>query len=235
MIVVDGVNTELNNEDFEQQIIDDALVTDKNCVHELSKRVDATSQFFIVIHGGSNLSRSLNLWQRESKRTKADKTLRVHFTGEDGIDREAMAKEFLAKVITDMGNSIFPDGSPVDSTYNVQKGYFQSCGEIVAVSLAQGGPPPCFLHECVYKTMVQPCIDFKNLDDNDITPVETTYVENVVRDVRGNSSVIIEHGYTGNIDQEHISDIRRSILVSIVSKRQLYLNQFMKGNVETKS
>ena len=90
-------------------------------MHELSKRVDATSQFFIVIRRGSSLSRSLNLWQRESKRTKADKTLRVHFTGEDGMDRGVMAKEFLAKVITDMGNSIFPDGSPVDSTYNVHK------------------------------------------------------------------------------------------------------------------
>jgi hypothetical protein len=52
-----------------------------------------------------------------------------------------MAKEVLQNVITDMGNSIFPDGSPVDSTHNVQKGYFQSCGEVVAVSLAQGGPP----------------------------------------------------------------------------------------------
>jgi hypothetical protein len=94
-----------------------------------------------VARRGSNLSRCLNLWQRESKRNKADKTLRVHFTGEDGIDRGAMAKEFLQNAITDMGNSIFPDGSPVDSTHNVQKGYFQSCGEVVAVSLAQGGPP----------------------------------------------------------------------------------------------
>ena len=140
-----------------------------------------------------------------------------------------MAKEFLQNVITDMGNSIFPDGSPVDSTHNVQKGYFQSCGEVIAISLAQGGPPPCFLHECVYRTMVDANTDFMSLDDNDITPAEKIHLENVVNDLRSNSSAIIEHGYTGKIDQEHIGDIRRSIAVSIVSKRQLYLSQFMKG------
>jgi hypothetical protein len=175
----------------EQAIADD--VTDKNCINELSKRVDTTSQFFIVVRRGSSLSRCLSLWQHESKRTEADKTLRVHFTGEDGIDSGAMAKEFLAKAITEMANSIFPAGSPVDSTYNVQKGYFQSCGEIVAVSLTQGGPPPCFLNECVYKTMVSPCADFKTLDDKDITHAETMYVDNVLSGVHGNSSTIIDH------------------------------------------
>ena len=51
----------------------------------------------------------------------------------------------------------------------------------------------------------------------------------VVSDDRGNASTIIDHGYTNNADQEHISDIRSSIILSIGSKRQLYLNQFMKG------
>ena len=99
--------------------------------------------------------------------------------------------------------------------------------DTVAVSLAQRGQPPCFSHQCVYKIMVVPCIDFKSLDDDDITPAETMYVDNVVSDVRGNASTIIDHGYTNKVDQEHISDIRSSIIVSIVNKRQLYLNRFM--------
>ncbi|CAB4008203.1 Hypothetical predicted protein [Paramuricea clavata] len=140
-----------------------------------------------------------------------------------------MAKEFLQNVITDMGNSIFPDGSPVDSTHNVQKGYFQSCGDVVAISLAQGSPPPCFLHECVYRTMVDANTDFMSFDDNDITPAEKIHLENVVSDLHSNSLAIIEHRYMGKIDQEHNGDIRRSIVVSTVSKRQLYLSQFMKG------
>ncbi|XP_028395679.1 uncharacterized protein LOC114519707 [Dendronephthya gigantea] len=231
VVVIDNNNTQLKTDDLEQEVINNTVLTDRNCIEELRKRVDSiTGQFFIVARRGSNLSRCLNLWQRESKRTKADKTLRVHFTGEDGIDSGAMAKEFLAKVISDIGNSIFPAGSPVDSTHNVQNGYFQTCGEIVAVSLAQGGPPPCFLHECVYKTMVNPKLDLKNLDETDITPEEKIYLDNLVMgDVAKKSSDIIEHGYTGKIDQDHINDIRRSIVVSIVSKRQLYLGEFMKG------
>ena len=51
-----------------------------------------------------------------------------------------------------------------DSTYNVQKGYFQSCGEIAAESLAQGGPSPCVLQGCVYESMVNPETDFKSLN-----------------------------------------------------------------------
>ena len=41
-------NTRLNVDDFETQIINDALITDKDCIKELNKRVDATGQFFIV-------------------------------------------------------------------------------------------------------------------------------------------------------------------------------------------
>ena len=78
-------------------------------------------------------------------RTRPDKVLRVHFTGEDGLDSGAMAKEFLAKAIVGMRSIMLPSGSPVDSTYNVRKGYFQSRGETAAVSLTQGGPSPCVL------------------------------------------------------------------------------------------
>ena len=74
-------------------------------------------------------------------------------TGEDGIDSGAMSKEFLAQAILDMGNTMFAGGTPVNSTYNVQNGYYQSCREIVSVSLAQGGPPSCFLDECVYNML----------------------------------------------------------------------------------
>ena len=63
-------NTQLNVDDFETQIINDALITDKDCIKELNKRVDATGQFFIVARRGSNLSRNLNLNQNAIKLTK---------------------------------------------------------------------------------------------------------------------------------------------------------------------
>ena len=129
--------------------------------------------------------------------TRPDKVLRVHFTGEVGIDSGAMAKEILARPTADMGNIMFPSGSPVDSTYNVQKGYFQSCGEIAAVSLAQGGPSPCVLQGCVYESMVNPETDFKSLNVEHITAEEKTMLKNIQHDSDNHRDTIVDHGYTG--------------------------------------
>lgn len=225
VVVIDESGSTLTDDNDVQQQVTKNI----NFLEELSKRVDTTDQFFLVARRGANLLRCLNLWQRVSKRTSANKTLRVHFTGEDGIDSGAMANEFLTKVITDMRNTIFRSGTPVDSTNNVQNGHFSTCGEIAAVSLSQGGPPPCFFHECAYEQMVNPKKDLKHLDDNDITPGEKVNLDNIISDLINNRSTIIDHGYTGKIDQEHISDIRRSVIVSLVTKRQLYLSEFMKG------
>ena len=116
----------------------------------------------------------------------------------------------------------------MDSTYNVQKGYFQSCGEIAAVSLAQGGPSPCVLQGCVYDSMVNPESDFKSLNLEHITP-EKRMLENIHNDLDNHRDTIVDHGYTGVIDQEHLSDITGSILISLVTRRQLYLSEFMRG------
>ena len=77
--------------------------------------------------------------------------------------------------------------------------------------------------------MVNPKKDLKHLHDNDITPGEKVNLDNIISDLINNRSTVIDHGYTGKIDQEHISDIRRSVIVSLVTKRQLYLSEFMKG------
>lgn len=208
----------------------ETILTDHvSVIKELSTRVDNTGQFFMVVRRASSFTRRLNLWQRESKRTSPEKCLRVHFTGEDGIDSGAMSKEFLAQAVLDMGNIMFAGGAPVNSTYNVQNGYFQSCGEIVAVSLAQGGPPPCFLEECVYDTLVNPETDLNNLNEKHITPEERKMLESIQNDLASNYDTIVDHGYTGKIDQEHIGEISGSILISVVTKRQVYLKEFMRG------
>jgi len=208
------------DKDAEQSVKQPAteqILTDHvSVVKELSKRVDNTGQFFMVVRRACNFTRRLNLWQHESKQTSPEKSLRVHFTG--GIDSGAMSKEFLAQAILDMGNIMFPGGTPVNSTYNVQNGYFQSCGEIVAVSLAQGGPPPCFLEECVYDTMVNLESDFTNLNEMHITPQEKKMLENIRSDLDNHNDTIVDHGYTGKIDQEHISDIMGSNMISLITK-----------------
>ena len=202
-----------------EQSTSETILTDHvSVVKKLNTRVDNTGQFFIVVRRASSFTRRLNLWQRESKQTSPEKCLRVHFTGEDGIDSGAMSKEFLAQAILDMGNIMFAGGTPVDSTYNVQNGYFQSCGQIVAVSLAQGGPPPCFLEECVYDTLVNPETDLNNLNEKHITPGGRKMLESIQNDLGSNYDNIVDHGYTGKIDQEHIGEISGSILISVVTK-----------------
>ena len=199
-------HSQVEQEKGAEQSISGQLTTEKilsdhvSVVKELSNRVDDTGQFFIVVRRASNFTRRLNLWQRESKRTSPGKCLRVHFTGKDGIDSGAMSKEFLAQAILDMGNIMFAGGTPVNSTYNIQNGYFQSCGEIAAVSLAQGGPPPCFLDACVYDTLVSPETDFNNLNEKHITPEEM--LDSIQNDLGSHSDTIVDHGYTGQIDQE---------------------------------
>ena len=82
-------------------------------------------------------------------------------------------------------------------TYLLTKGYFQSCGEIAAVSLAQGGPSPCVLQGCVYESMVNPETDFKSLNVEHITAEEKTMLENIQHDSDNHRDTIVDHGYTG--------------------------------------
>ena len=105
----------------------------------------------------------------------------MHFNGEASFDTGAMPQEFSAEVISAMGKEMFPNGSPADSTYHVQNGNFRTCGEVVAVSLAQGGPPPCFLEQCSYEAMTK-SVDMTNIQDTDLTTKE----QQLLKDVREN-------------------------------------------------
>lgn len=95
------------------------------------------------------LARILNLWGYEAKRQGGHHEIRVKFLGEDGIDSEALTKEFFTEVIPAIGITLFSNGSPIDSTYHIQHGNLRAVGEIVANSLAQGGLPPCSLDEII--------------------------------------------------------------------------------------
>ena len=84
----------------------------------------------------------ISLRQRESKRKSPENVIRVKYLGEAGIDSGALAREFFTGIIPQIGNSLFPRGTAVDSTLYVRNETFRTAGEIVAASLAQNGPPP---------------------------------------------------------------------------------------------
>lgn len=54
-------------------------------------------------------------------------------------------------------------------------------------------------------------------------------LHSIQNDLGSHSDTIVDHGYTGQIDQEHIRDITGSILIGLITKRQVYLKEFMKG------
>lgn len=186
---------------------------------------------YIVVRRKAQLERKLNLWQRATNKVSPEHVLRVKFIGEDGIDTGALAKEFLTETISDITNKFFPDGSPSHSTNDIQSGNFRACGELVAVSLAQGGPPPCFLDDKVYKTLVtDEDIDFTNPKLSDqLTEKEKEMLDQMKSDVLKFQDTIIEHGYTGQISQANVDSIISSVVVSIISKRMLCLNEFRRG------
>ena len=146
----------------------------------------------------------------------------MYLAGEEGIDNGAMAKEYFTNIMNEIRKNVFPDGSPQNSMLSVHNGTFYSCGQIVATSIAQGGPPPCFLEDCVYDMLV-----LGNFNMNALIPEKhlTSHEQTLIKSIKDNltlmQDVILEHEYTGKIDKEHVDDIIGTVMVSIISKRLL--------------
>ena len=201
----------------------------EDLLRSLSSTVDESDQFFLVVRRGSSFQRQLKIWQRESRKSSPEKILRVHFAGEDGIDTGAMAQEFLATAVHEIGKEFFPNGAPIDSMLHVHNGFFLTCGQIVAVSLVQGGPPPRFLNDNAFQMLVNPEVNVNELKEDVLTPSEKLLLQTIKEDPAGHQDTILEHGYTGVVDLEHIHDITGTVMVSLLSRRSLYLKEFGKG------
>jgi len=101
----------------------------------------------------------------------------------------------------------------------------------VANSLAQGGLPPCSLDEIIaFQALTNPKVDILNLrEEKDLTQKEQQILDKIKIDIASQQDVILEHGYTGPIETAHIYDIVRSVAVSLIYKRILYLQEFKEG------
>ena len=208
-----------------------SMISDSSSVVTfLGKQVDQSSQLFVVMRRGAPLNRVLSIWSREVKKnsTSVKQTVRVHFSGEEGIDSGALAKEFFTMTLPKIGSVIFPNGQPVDSTFNVHNGNFKACGEIVAASIAQGGPAPRFLQESVHGLMANPNVPLQELDmGRHLTATDRELLNTIRDDIAAHTDTIVEHGYTGSINASHIEEIISSVAISLVSKRLVYLKEFV--------
>lgn len=229
-IAVEDEQSNGMNENMTEKKSTEGFTSPTSVVQELEKRVDKDSKFFITIRRQTPLARILNLWRYEAKRQGGHHEIRVKFLGEDGIDSGALTREFFTEVMPAIGITLFPNGSPIDSTYHVQNGNFRATREIVANSLAQGGPPPCFLDEIAFQTLANPKVDILNVrEEMDLTQSERQILDRIKVDIASQQEVILEHGYTGHIDMAHIDDIVRSVAVSLINKCILYLQEFKEG------
>ena len=215
---------------METSISDKNTISISDLLRELRSKVNPEGQFFLVIRRDAELPRILSLWKRESKKSDVTEILRVHFTGEAGIDSGAIGKEFLENAVTKIGQVMFPFGAPTDSMLHMANGDFRACGEIVACSLVQGGPAPQFLHKSSYELLTNDKIDLKELEiEKHITESEAGFLEKLKSDPVSHSDFIIEHGYTGIVNPEHGTDIVKTVMTSIVSRRLRYLQEFKVG------
>lgn len=133
-------------------------------------------------------------------------------------------------MIETIGKEMFPSGSLLYSNLFIQNGEYRSAGEIVAASLAQGEPAPCFLDHVVYESLSNSEVDFTQLNTMvHLTQTKRDQIEAIKKNLDEFHDIVIEHGYTGPIKKEAINDISGSVMISIVSRRLLALREFMEG------
>lgn len=102
------------------------------------------------------------------------------------------------------------------------KGDLRASGEFIASNVAQGGPPPSFLDQKAFETLVKNEVDILNLTaEKDFTQSERQLFDSIRNNIDRHRDTIL--------DIAHIEDIVRSLIVSLVNKRVLYLRDFKEG------
>ena len=117
-------NTDLPEDTMSNVVFDSCINDYKDVVNLLRSEVKHEDQFFLTTRRNAPFSRVLSLWKGQALKMYPLHDLKVHYSGEDGIDSGAIALEFLEECMKEMGKVMFPDGSPVDSSSHVQNGDF---------------------------------------------------------------------------------------------------------------
>ncbi|KAK5916111.1 hypothetical protein CesoFtcFv8_001640 [Champsocephalus esox] len=104
--------------------------------------------------------------------------LRVSFIGESGIDHGALRKEFLTEMMAGVERKF--SGStgktPKYSITDYHKEHFKTAGEIMAVSIVQGGHAPNFFRECCYGYISTGEMDRDSISKEDVTDPELSHL-----------------------------------------------------------
>ncbi|XP_026085218.1 uncharacterized protein LOC113060491 isoform X2 [Carassius auratus] len=200
----------------------------------LAGRVNAENQFRICVSRDNLLERGLKQWQRQKKGNPANQ-LKITFIGEAGVDSGALRKEFLTEMISGIEKRLFLGQrakSPQYSNSDLDNGLFRTAGEIFAVSLAQGGPAPCFMREWCYFYLTTGEVDVSRICKDDVDDVEysllITKVEEAT-DLTEFTDEIISCGYTGALNIEQKDAVIRAIVLHATFRVIPMLGDLRKG------
>ncbi|XP_031565225.1 G2/M phase-specific E3 ubiquitin-protein ligase-like [Actinia tenebrosa] len=180
---------------------------------------------------------------------KAENRLSVVFIGEAAVDDGGPRREFFTEIFEHVKRRLFiqddKDGFvPLESTVALTEGSFKVAGELMAMSLAQGGPAPNFLASWVYDYLSSGLdgvpAQIENIKDSKfkrvaekIMAVETEKDLQEVLTEDDSMDILNEVGYRGVPQREKIKNkdkILRSVYVKVYVEPKIpMLNQMAKG------
>ncbi|CAL8378806.1 unnamed protein product [Boreogadus saida] len=204
----------------------------------LNERVDTSTTFSICVTREDIVERGLKQWQRQ-KRSSPQNTLRVTFLGEPGIDNGALKKEFLTEMVAGIERRFFEGGTtgktPKYSITDVGSHNFKTIGEIFAVSIVQGGPPPNFFMPWCYDFISTGELDYGAVTEDDVADLD---LKKQIQQIRAADDVdvleidkIVACGYTGPISIQKKEEIVRAVVLHATVRLVPILQQLCSGLV----
>ncbi|XP_039883481.1 uncharacterized protein LOC120730914 isoform X3 [Simochromis diagramma] len=187
----------------------------------ISTAVNTEEEFHITVSRSNMVERGLAQWKKQKKALPTNQ-LRVTFIGEAGIDTGALRKEFLTEMVAGLEQRLFEGDqtgkAPKYSLLDLDLGNFRSAGEIWAVSLAQGGPPPCCLKDWCYQYLFSGELQIENIRKEDVCDVHYTSVISQVDSATEDKMTelndeILSCGYHGPVNVEKKEEIVRAVVL----------------------
>uniref|UniRef100_G3PMI2 HECT domain-containing protein n=1 Tax=Gasterosteus aculeatus aculeatus TaxID=481459 RepID=G3PMI2_GASAC len=211
----------------------------EDVLHFLEHQVDTTTEFKLCVDREDLPDRGILQWKRKKAASPAS-ALKVVYIGEAGIDTGALRKEFLTDMVSGIENRFFEGAgnqgkNPKYSLTDLDNENFRTIGEIMAASLAQGGPPPAFLREWCYNFLCTGEVDLNSLSKEDVADLESCQLISRVDDSADaqclmlNVDEIISCGYTSQITLECKESIIRAIVLHSTTRLIPMLQQIRKG------
>ncbi|XP_065326213.1 uncharacterized protein LOC134621459 [Pelmatolapia mariae] len=203
----------------------------------ISTAVNTEEEFRITVSRSNMVERGLAQWKRQKKALPTNQ-LRVTFIGEAGIDTGALRKEFLTDMVAGLEQRLFEGDqtgkAPKYSLLDLDLGNFRSAGEIWAVSLAQGGPPPCCLKDWCYQFLCTGELQIENIMKEDVCDAHYTSVISQVHsatedEMTALTDEILSCGYHGPVNVEKKEEILRAVVLHATLRLVPLLSQLRDG------